>query len=126
VKWFFQILRRSAVDQHRRFTASERATHAVGALARRADDDAGLMTAVCACVEGLLQTLPSDQREILRRVDLEEASPADAAASLGITPGNASVRLHRARKVLRAKLEAVCGACTEHRCLDCRCKPARK
>jgi RNA polymerase sigma-70 factor (ECF subfamily) len=121
VSWFFQILRRSLADHQRHRAAGERATNALRAKALPPAIDPSLQAAVCACVESLLPDLPLEQREILRRVDLEGATPAGAAASLGITPGNAAVRLHRARKALRAKLEAVCGSCTKHKCLDCHC-----
>jgi hypothetical protein len=46
----------------------------------------------------------------------------DFAKANGITPNNASVRLHRARKSVAKELTAVCGACAEHNCLDCSCK----
>ena len=35
------------------------------------------------------------------------------------------VRLHRARKALRLRLEETCRACADHGCLDCTCKAAR-
>jgi DNA-directed RNA polymerase specialized sigma24 family protein len=59
--------------------------------------------------------------EILRRVDLGGMRPVDFAAEAGISPNNAMVRLHRARKALRARLAEACGTCAEHGCLDCRC-----
>ena len=46
------------------------------------------------------------------------------AASAGITPNNAGVRLHRARRALRRQTLAFCRACAEHGCLDCSCASA--
>lgn len=52
----------------------------------------------------------------------EESKPKTVAAELGITPGNAAVRLHRARHALRLRLQTTCGMCTEHGCLECVCR----
>jgi RNA polymerase sigma-70 factor (ECF subfamily) len=59
---------------------------------------------------------------LIRRVDLDEATIADVASEMGITPGNARVKLHRARRALRRQLELSCGSCAEHGCLDCTCR----
>ena len=69
-------------------------------------------------------TLKPQHAELLRRVDLNGESVQDAARALKLTPNNASVTLHRARKELRSRLEAFCGACAEGACLDCNCAPA--
>jgi RNA polymerase sigma-70 factor (ECF subfamily) len=54
-------------------------------------------------------------------VDLEGGSVGDYARKAGITPNNASVRLHRAREALRKQVEKTCGTCATHGCLDCTC-----
>lgn len=72
-------------------------------------------------MNGLIPTLKNEYAEILRRVEMEGRTVVEAAADLGITPGNAAVRLHRARQALRLRLQTTCGACTEHGCLDCSC-----
>ena len=48
------------------------------------------------------------------------------AEDLGITPNNATVRLHRARKALKRELERSCGTCATHGCLDCGCGGSRR
>ena len=53
----------------------------------------------------VLETLPDHLREAFVLRDLEGLSPADAAAQLGITPGNLSVRATRARERIRKALE---------------------
>lgn len=70
---------------------------------------------------GLIPTLKDEYREILARVEMAGRSVGEVAAELGLTANNATVRLHRARRALRQRLEAVCGTCTEHACLDCTC-----
>ena len=123
VAWFYRLLRNALVDFYRHRDAERRALerHAREAPAT-AEPDAALHTAICACVGELIPTLKDDYAAILRAVELEGASVADAASRLGITPGNAAVRVHRARQALKQRLEAACGTCTTHGCLDCTCE----
>ncbi len=52
----------------------------------------------------VVRRLSPDDAALLVLTAVEEFSPAEAAAALGITPGAARVRLHRARKRLQARL----------------------
>lgn len=70
-----------------------------------------------------MNTLKPQHAALLRRVDLNGESVQDAAKALKMTANNASVILHRARKELRTRLEAFCGACADGACLDCDCGP---
>ena len=54
-----------------------------------------------ALVQGALEHLPPHFAEVIRLRDLGQQSTAETAEALGITRGNARVRLHRARKALR-------------------------
>ena len=63
-----------------------------------------MATELCGCFAPLLEALKPEYAEILRRVDLEGRKPAEFARETGITPNHAMVRLHRARKALRADL----------------------
>jgi RNA polymerase sigma-70 factor (ECF subfamily) len=123
VAWFYRLLRNALVDFYRHRDAERRALerHAAEAAAT-VEPDAALEAAVCACVGALIPTLKEEYAAILRAVELEGASVAEAAARFGITPGNAAVRAHRARQALKQRLEATCGTCTEHGCLDCHCE----
>jgi RNA polymerase sigma-70 factor (ECF subfamily) len=56
-------------------------------------------------IDTALDDLPSHYAEIIRLRDLEEQSTTEAAEALGITEVNARVRLHRARKALRDRLQ---------------------
>jgi RNA polymerase sigma-70 factor (ECF subfamily) len=98
VPWFYQLLRNLLADHYR----------------HRAE--------VCRCVNNVTEALKPEYHEMLLRVELQDESLEGVASKLGITPNNASVRLHRARRALREALQATCGACTEHGCLDCTCR----
>jgi RNA polymerase sigma factor (sigma-70 family) len=123
VAWFYRLLRNALVDFYRARDAEQRAMarHATEAPATTERDPA-LDAAVCECVHGLIPTLKPDYADVLRAVEIEGQGVADVARRLGITPGNAAVRLHRARLALKSRLEASCGSCTDHGCLDCTCK----
>jgi RNA polymerase sigma-70 factor (ECF subfamily) len=54
---------------------------------------------VSVVAEALERLSPTD-REILRLVTWEQLTPAELAVTLGIRPGTARVRLHRARQAL--------------------------
>jgi RNA polymerase sigma-70 factor (ECF subfamily) len=68
-------------------------------------------------VHGLIPTLKR-YADILRAVEVDEAPVAAVADGLGMSPGNAAVRLHRARQALRKRLDASLRTCTTHGCLD--------
>jgi RNA polymerase sigma-70 factor (ECF subfamily) len=122
--WFYRVLRNALTDHYRRRGAEQRAHERVAAIAEGPEPplDAELWNEVCACVGELVETLKPEYADALRRVDVEGAAVRDYAAERGITPGNAGVRLHRARGALRRQVERACGTCAEHGCLDCPCK----
>ncbi len=53
-----------------------------------------------------MDCLPDAERAVLELVAIDELSVAEAAAAAGVRSGTARVRLHRARRKLRAELEA--------------------
>ena len=120
--WFYRVLRNAVTDHFRRQDTRNRALERLAVEPDAADPDADLEAAVCACVLGLVDTLKPEYAAALKRVDLDGASVRGYADEIGITPGNAGVRLHRAREALRRQLARSCGTCLEHGCLDCRCK----
>jgi RNA polymerase sigma-70 factor (ECF subfamily) len=119
--WFYRILRNILADHHGRQEArAERLDLEPDALADASPpEDAG-----CACALGFLRELRPEYGELLRRVDLGDEQVAQAAQCLGITENNAKVRLHRARKALRDRLSACCGAGSFRACMDCSCERA--
>ena len=123
VAWFYRLLRNAVVDRYRRNAARRKALEAYAREAPEADPglDADLERAVCACVHDLIPILKPEYADLIRRVDLGGADVTSAAGALGITSGNARVRLHRARAALRDELERSCRTCATHGCLDCGC-----
>jgi RNA polymerase sigma factor (sigma-70 family) len=122
VAWFYRLLRNAVIDYYRRRAASQKALEA---QAREAEVDSGLDAelerAVCECVNDLVPLLKPEYSELIRRVDLCGANVSSVADEIGISPGNARVRLHRARAALRDELERSCRTCATHGCLDCTC-----
>jgi RNA polymerase sigma factor (sigma-70 family) len=123
VAWFYRLLRNAVTDHYRRAAAGKKAIEAHAREAPAADPgfDADLERAVCACVDVLIPVLKPEYADLIRRVDLGGADVTAAADALGISPGNARVRLHRARVALRGELERSCRTCATHGCLDCTC-----
>jgi RNA polymerase sigma factor (sigma-70 family) len=128
VAWFYRLLRNAIVDHYRRKGAADRALDAVAAEAGIQGEaiDEELHNTVCQCVNELLPTLKPEYADALRTVDLEQASVGQYAASAGITPNNAGVRLHRAREALMRSLVKSCGTCATHGCLDCTCRASAR
>jgi len=125
VAWFYQLLRHSVVDHYRTKDATRRRDDALGTMIAALGDDTTPATILekqlCTCLGGVVDTLKPLHAELLRRVDLDGEPVQDAARALKISANNASVTLHRARKELRARLEAFCGDCADGACLDCDC-----
>lgn len=122
VAWFFRLLRNAVIDHHRRRGAEDRAIPRAGPDHEVPVEDEPLREEVCRCVHDLVPLLKPEYAHVVRRVDLEGTPVQRLAAELNITPNNAAVRLHRARAALKKQLEASCGTCTEHGCLECTCE----
>lgn len=60
------------------------------------------------CVFGLVNFLPESLRSVIILSDISEFSQREIAEILGITSENVKIRLHRARKKLKALLEEHC------------------
>jgi RNA polymerase sigma factor (sigma-70 family) len=120
--WFYRVLRNAITDHYRRQDTQQRAFERVGAeSADSAPLDEELEAVVCACVVSLVDTLKPEYGAALRRVDLDGITVRAYAEEIGIKPGNAAVRLHRAREALRRQLARSCGTCLTHGCYDCNC-----
>ena len=123
IAWFYRILRRSIIDLYRRRDVRDRALERLQAELPE-QPDAAAERILCQCVKRLMPGLPEQYRDVLQRIDLDGATPTDAASALGLTANNLTVRLHRARHRLRAELTQNCKVCSKHGCLDCTCDPA--
>jgi len=125
--WFYQLLRNAVVDHYRAQGTTKRRHDELGRMIAGLGEDIaaapkGWESQLCGCLGGVIATLKIPQAELLRRVDLEGKSVQEAARALKLTPNNASVILHRARKELRVRLERFCGACADGACLSCDCR----
>ncbi|MFT3869060.1 MAG: sigma-70 family RNA polymerase sigma factor [Nibricoccus sp.] len=123
IPWFYQVLRHAVVD-HVRSHQALRKREDQWTLETAALGDEESHQHVCRCFESLLPTLKPLHAELLRRVEMNNENVAQTASALGLTAGNASVILHRARKELRHQLEAFCGPCADKTCFDCDCGEA--
>jgi RNA polymerase sigma factor (sigma-70 family) len=122
VAWFYRLLRNALTD-HRRNRASEaRALERETREPLAVQSEPGSESMICACLHGVLTTLKPEYARMVQRVDLEERSVSEVAHEVGVTPNNATVRLHRARQALKTRLEGTCGACASRGCLDCSCR----
>lgn len=113
--WVFQVATHAALDRLK--SASYRASQ--GLLPESILDVTGfhsvpdhgqepLKDEMCRCIRGLVDHLPLDYRTIIYLSELQELRIEEVAEVLGITPGSAKIRLHRARRMLRAQMEQDC------------------
>jgi RNA polymerase sigma factor (sigma-70 family) len=122
VGWFYRTLKNAAVDYHRRHRTASKALESFAAETDdRVEADPQLRSAVCQCVNRLADTLKPAYAEALKRIEVDGVSVKDYAAEAGISPGNAAVRVFRAREALRGQVARSCGTCAEHGCLECTC-----
>lgn len=120
VVWFYRILRRSIIDLYRRRDVRDRALKRLESdLSDVPSTEAARL--VCQCFKSVLPTLPTQYQTLLQRIDLDGTPPKEVASALEISVNNLNVRLHRARKQLRERLEDTCRVCSKHGCLDCTC-----
>ena len=110
VAWLYGIARNVIAGERRRAAHELRA---VGRMAGRRllddDDIARLEERIDAESPGraaclALARLPEDERAVLELVAIDGLPVHEAAAALGIRPGTARVRLHRARRATREAL----------------------
>lgn len=110
VAWLFGIARNVVSAEYRR---ASRERHAHGQIEGRrlldTDDIARMQDRIDAAagareLYAALAGLPEGERAVFELVALDDLSPAQAAAVLGIRPVTARVRLHRARTTLGGQL----------------------
>jgi RNA polymerase sigma-70 factor (ECF subfamily) len=122
VPWFYRVLRNGLIDQTRRALTAEKA---LDRFAQEPSDTEPAAEArrVCRCTYLLLGSLKPEYAAMIELVDVAGEAIEEVARAIGITPNNAYVRLHRARRALRDRLEAFCGACATGggHCTDCYC-----
>lgn len=108
--WLYGIARRVVANHHRRASRAMRAAGRIDArdlldgdateqIVARIDSERSAREAYRALAE-----LPERQRAVVELVAVDGLSLTEAALALGITPGNARVRYHRARQRLALTL----------------------
>lgn len=121
VAWFYRILRNAIIDHYRRGSARSKAHELFGAETPTSYE-VELEKKICACIGDVVGDLKTEYREAIKHVDLAGESVESFAQLQNTTANNASVRLYRARRAVAKQLVQVCGACAEHKCLDCTCR----
>lgn len=108
--WLFGIARNVVSAEHRRSGRERRARRQVeGRRLLDPDDVARMQERIDAEARAremyaALAGLPDGERAVFELVALDDLTPAEAAAALGIRAVTARVRLHRARATLRTQL----------------------
>ncbi len=114
--WLYRVHRNVIADTLRNRASRERTLNEMDAA-----PEVDALEELCGCSLVQARRLHPSYASVLGLVDAGDATIADAAAHLGISVNNASVRLHRARKALRKAMLEHCGVESLRDCLDCRC-----
>ena len=123
IPWFYSLLRNASLDHHRRTAARSRALSSFASELSHQQQEPETHAAVCACVARLADTLRPEYADAIKRIEVEGWAVKDYAEHLDIPRSNAGVRVFRAREALRKQLQAACGTCATHGCMDCTCAP---
>jgi RNA polymerase sigma-70 factor (ECF subfamily) len=109
--WLLTILRNAERNRHRRRRPC--LLDDPGALAELCEDDVDrgpeevvMDSQFDACVVRALATVPENYRRVVRLVDIDGLSYAEAAAVLEVPTGTVMSRLHRGRARVRRELAA--------------------
>jgi len=120
--WVGRVVRNAVVDELRKRRHLTLPFEDLDLPALNDDEAAG---PDCLCVLVQADQLKAEYGEILRHVVLDGEALGQAAQALGLTPNNASVRLHRAKQALRERLVAHCGQNAAKDCASCNCETGR-
>ncbi|MEV1004326.1 RNA polymerase sigma factor [Nonomuraea sp. NPDC050202] len=107
IAWLYGVARNTLSSERRRALRESQLTNRVsGRRPLDGDDVSRLEEQIDAerparAAFEAMAGLPDGERAVLELVVLEQLTPSEAAMALGIRPGTAMVRLHRARKALR-------------------------
>lgn len=104
--WLLRTASLVLKNQQRAGRRQQRTAHRLAAQPDLAAADPGADRYGHSRIAQALDALSPDDRELLQLVAWEQLPTADLAAVLGCTSGTAAVRLHRARRRLRAALAA--------------------
>lgn len=122
--WLSQILRSTIADHFRAMTRSDNALETYAAEAALLFDDDEIDFVICACLYKMLPTLNPDYADLIWRADLIGEDRSVIAHDLGLSENALRVKLHRARRAMRQRLEQTCLTCIEHGYFQCACPGA--
>jgi RNA polymerase sigma-70 factor (ECF subfamily) len=110
--WIFRIAHNLCQDHFRRSTKSPK-REGISQERGEISEDASIhkeleQRQMGQCVQGHMNLLPESLRTVLILYDIMDFSHQEIAEILGTTTENTKVRLHRARKRLKAILEEQC------------------
>ncbi|MBU2167955.1 MAG: sigma-70 family RNA polymerase sigma factor [Alphaproteobacteria bacterium] len=120
--WLSRVLATTLIDHYRRTSRRKetlREPSEMEDFVGEPDDE--IDAAVCHCLYRLLPTIKADYSDLIWRIDLLGEPRDQVAVSVGLNLNNVNVKLHRARRALKTRLEDVCLTCPEHGYLDCQC-----
>ena len=109
--WLYGIARNVVASHHRSSARALRAVHRIDARELLDDEATDRIVAridserAARGIYRSLADLPQRQRAVVELVAVDELSLAEAAMALGISPGNARVLYHRARRRLAHALQ---------------------
>ncbi len=110
--WLYGIARALVANDHRRHGRERVREERFRGSALLGEEDTARMDArIDAAAQSrrlyaAMERLPEAERAVLELVAIDELTVAEAAAAVGVRAGTARVRLYRARRKLRADLEA--------------------
>ncbi|MBI5265313.1 MAG: RNA polymerase sigma factor [Bradyrhizobium sp.] len=112
--WIYRIATNAALDRMRARAASESAAQADEMIDLAADDMAcSIETSIIrgemnACIATFVDTLPDSYRVVLGMSELKGLKNREIAEMLGLSLDTIKIRLHRARRELKLRLESGC------------------
>ena len=123
VPWFYRTRRNAAIDRFRRQGTDDRALEAFARELETVESTSGeTQDEICQCIGRLAVTLKPEYADALQAIEIEGQPVKAYAERTGLTPGNAAVRVFRAREALKRRVVESCGTCAEHGCLNCTCQ----
>jgi RNA polymerase sigma-70 factor, ECF subfamily len=107
--WLFTVTR-NAVAEHYRQRRPSIDLDSFGDIAEPEGRDPAdrAIGRLSDCLDPMLRTLSATDADLLRRIDLEEASQTELAAALGVPISTLKSRVQRARSRLRSAFDACC------------------
>ena len=119
--WLAQVLRSTIADhfRNRKRTSDLLANYAADANLLVGYEELDFV--ICACLYKMLPTLSSSYADLIWRADLIGEERSTIAEDLGLNGVALRVKLHRARRAMRERLEQTCDTCLEHGYFQCAC-----